>query len=55
MNALLTALISSAIMGGYPQNNNIPQDIYDDYVNIVDQATYKCPYAKPEKVNVNFS
>ena len=52
MNALLTALISSAIMGGYPQDNNIPQDIYDDYASIVDQATYKCPYAKPEKVNV---
>ena len=52
MNTLLTALISTAILGGYPQDNNIPDDIYTDYLPIVDQAIYKCRYARPEKVNV---
>jgi len=52
MNALLTTLISTAILGGYPQDNNIPDDIYANYLPVVDQAIHKCHYARPEKVNI---
>ena len=52
MNTLLISLLSTIILGGYPQDNNIPSDVYADYLPIVDQAVYKCRYAKPEKVNV---
>lgn len=53
MNVLLTTLLSTVILGGYPADNNIPKDLYHDYLPIVDEAIYNCPYAKPEKVNVN--
>jgi len=53
MNVLLTTLLSTVILGGYPQDNNIDEDLYYAYLPIVDEATYNCKYAKPEKVDVN--
>jgi hypothetical protein len=51
MNTLLITLIPTIILGGYPQDNNIAEDLYYDYVAIVDQAIYNCPKISPEKVD----
>ena len=53
MNVLLTTLLSTVILGGYPQDNNIDEALYYAYLPIVDEATYNCKYATPEKVDVN--
>jgi len=51
MNSLLITLLSTFVLGGYPQDSKISDQLYYDYVEIVDQAIYNCKYAKPEKVN----
>jgi hypothetical protein len=50
MNVLLTTLVSLSIFNGYP--DNLTPAVHEAYSSIVDEATYNCRYAKPEKVDV---